>query len=45
MKEGVARRVALFAYINLESDESSNLFEYKSGLLSSFPYKGYNYRL
>ena len=29
MMERVARRVALFSYINSESDESSNLFEYK----------------
>ena len=29
MIERVALRVALFSYINSESDESSNLFEYK----------------
>lgn len=45
MTERVARRVTLLSYINLESDETSNLFEYKLELLSSFPYKGYNYRL
>lgn len=45
MMERVARRVALLSYINFESDESSSIFEYKLGLLSSFLYKGYNYKL